>query len=155
MSHHMRRGSGAENGFTLVELLVAILIAGLLVAIAIPSLLGQRNQAADASAKALARTAETTAETSYVIDHEGTYEAMTAAALKLYEPTIQTAPGNGNPYLSAVTVEPGELGYVVTAKATDGHTFSIEKKADGRVSRTCTPAGKRGAEGGGCQNSAW
>ena len=154
MLYNLRQRSRDEGGFTLIELLVVILIIGILAAIAIPSFLSQKGKASDSSAKELARTAETTAET-YATDHGGNYEGMTAALLKSYEPTIQTEEGKGNAYLSAVTVETGNLGYIVTAKATDNHTFSIEKKATGEVLRTCTPTGKTGSEGGGCQNGVW
>jgi type IV pilus assembly protein PilA len=133
-----------EGGFTIVELLVAILIVGLLAGVVIPSFLSEVGKASDSPAKQLARTAQTTAGT-YALDHEGTYEGMTAAALKGYEPSIQLVEGNGNAYLSAVTVEPGELGYVVTATAADGHTYSIKKKSSGQVLRTCV----------GCQNGTW
>ena len=153
MLYRLRQRSSDEGGFTLIELLVVILIIGILAAIAIPSFLSQKSKASDSSAKELARTAETTAET-FATDNGGIYTGMTAAELQKYEPTIQIAAGNGNAYLSAVTV-PAAGEYVVTAKATDGHTFSIEKKANGEVLRTCTPAGKTGSEGGGCQNSVW
>ncbi len=154
MLYRLRQRSSDEGGFTLIELLVVILIIGILAAIAIPSFLSQKGKASDSSAKELARTAETTAET-YATDHGGNYEGMNAAELKKYEPTIQTEAGGGNAYLSGATVESGNLGYVVTATATDGHTFSIEKKSTGEVLRSCTPTGKTGSEGGGCQNSSW
>jgi type IV pilus assembly protein PilA len=154
MLYRLRQRSSDEGGFTLIELLVVILIIGILAAIAIPSFLSQKGKASDSSAKELARTAETTAET-YATDHGGNYEGMSSAELKKYEPTIQTEAGSGNAYLSTVSVETGNQGYVVTATATDGHTFSIEKKATGEVLRTCTPLGKTGSEGGGCQNSTW
>jgi type IV pilus assembly protein PilA len=153
MLYRLRQRSSDEGGFTLIELLVVILIIGILAAIAIPSFLSQKSKASDSSAKELARTAETTAET-YATDNGGIYTGMTAAELQKYEPTIQTAAGNGNAYLSDVKV-PVAGEYVVTATATDGHTFSIEKKANGEVLRACTPAGKTGSEGGGCQNSVW
>jgi type IV pilus assembly protein PilA len=151
MLYRLRQRSSDEGGFTLIELLVVILIIGILAAIAIPSFLSQKGKASDSSAKELARTAETTAET-YATDHGGNYENMTAAELQKYEPTILTTEGNGNAYLSSVTAKGGE--YTVTAKATDGHTFSIKKEANGEVLRTCTPPGT-GSVSGGCQNSTW
>jgi len=154
MLYRLRQRSSDEGGFTLIELLVVILIIGILAAIAIPSFLSQKSKASDSSAKELARTAETTAET-FATDNGGIYTGMTAAELQKYEPTIQIAAGNGNAYLSAVAVQEANQGYVVTATATDGHTFSIEKKSSGQVLHTCTPAGKTGSEGGGCQNSIW
>jgi type IV pilus assembly protein PilA len=155
MLYRLRQRSKDEGGFTLIELLVVILIIGILAAIAIPSFLSQKSKATDSSAKELARTAQTTSET-YSTDHNGSYEGITTAVLKEYEPSIQTAAGNNNAYLSgAKAIETGS-GFEVTAtSATAGHTFTIVKKANGTVERTCTPAGKTGSEGGGCQNSSW
>ena len=51
--------------------------------------------------------------------------------------------------------EAKEGGYVVTAKSGSGHTFTVVREASGTFKRTCSPEGKTGAEGGGCQNSAW
>lgn len=46
-----RRNIRSEDGFTLVELLVVILVIGILSAIAVPVFLNQRNKAAEASVK--------------------------------------------------------------------------------------------------------
>jgi type IV pilus assembly protein PilA len=153
MLYRLRQRSSDEGGFTLIELLVVILIIGILAAIAIPSFLSQKGKASDSSAKELARTAETTAET-YATDHGGNYELMSTTELQKYEPTIQTVAGKGNAYLSVVTPEETNQGYTVTATATDGHTFSIQKKANGEVLRSCTPEGT-GSASGGCQNNSW
>ena len=154
MLHRLRQRSKDEGGFTLIELLVVILIIGVLAAIAIPSFLSQKSKASDSSAKELARTAQTTAET-YATDHNGSYEGLSASVLNEYEKTIQTASGNGNAYLSAAKAEESGAGFIVTATATDGHTFSVVRKSTGTVERTCTPTGKTGSEGGGCQNGTW
>jgi type IV pilus assembly protein PilA len=152
MMYRLRQRSKEEGGFTLIELLVVILIIGILAAIAIPSFLSQKSKATDSAAKELARTGQTTAET-YATDHNGSYEGLSPTELNKYEPTIQIAAGNGNAYLATATGAANE--FTVTATSVSGHTFTVKREANGEVKRSCTPAGKTGSEGGGCQNSTW
>jgi type IV pilus assembly protein PilA len=140
-----------ERAFTLIELLVVILIIGILAAIAIPSFLNQKNKATAAQAKELARTAETTAET-YSTDHGGTYEGMTAAILREYEPSIVTTKSSKEAYLvSATPTASPYLGYTVIAEGTEGTKFKITRAETGEVTRTCEPV----KVGTGCSSGDW
>jgi type IV pilus assembly protein PilA len=152
MLNRLRQRSKDEGGFTLIELLVVILIIGILAAIAIPSFLNQKGKASDASAKELARTAETTTET-YATDHAGNYEGLSVAVLHEYEPTVQTAAGKGNAWLSTAEATEAGKGYEVTATSTNGDEFNIIKRKTGAVERTCEI--KAGNNKGGCQNGTW
>src|SRR5579871_3539414 len=152
MQQHGRRIAAGEQGFTLIELLVVILIIGILAAIAIPSFLNQKSKASDASAKELAHSAQVAAET-YATDNSGNYTGLSPAVLNQYEPTIQTASGNGNAYISGVTNVTNST-YTVTATSTDLNTFSINRLANGSTTRTCNVSGG-GSTGGGCVNGTW
>ncbi len=132
MLYRLRQRSQNEGGFTLIELLVVILIIGILAAIAIPSFLSQKSKATDSSAKELARTAQTTAET-YATDHGGNYQSMTIAELQAYEKTDPVAARTPATHVwkPSPLVPPPYETYEVTAKATDGHTFTIKRLANG------------------------
>jgi type IV pilus assembly protein PilA len=141
MLQKMRERMGREEGFTLVELLVVMLILGILAAIAIPSFLSQKNKAHDASAKAEARSAETAIET-YATDNNGSYVGATPAALHTIEPTIQAAD------ITLTNLSAG--GYTVTASSSTGNTFSVTRDATtGATSQACTTAGSGGCPTGG------
>jgi type IV pilus assembly protein PilA len=149
MLFKLRQRAKDERGFTLIELLVVILIIGILAAIAIPSFLNQKSKASDAAAKELAHTAQVAIET-LATDNNGSYASATASGLQGYEATIQIASGNGNAYLSGVTVTANT--YTVTTTSTTGDTFSINRSSSGSLTRTCTPS--TGTVGG-CVNGSW
>jgi type IV pilus assembly protein PilA len=141
----LRERMASDEGFTLVELLVVMLILGLLAAIAIPSFFNQRDKAKDADAKSAARTAQTAIET-YATDNGGTYVGATAVALETIEPSLNNANLADPTNLTATD-------YTVTVTSTTGNTFSINRGvgalAEGETSLTCTTGGQDGCPTGG------
>ncbi|MDG2113428.1 MAG: type II secretion system protein [Actinomycetota bacterium] len=60
MLNQLRERRDDDQGFTLIELMVVVLIIAILVAIAVPTFLGARTRAQDRSAQSTARNALTT-----------------------------------------------------------------------------------------------
>ena len=139
-----------EDGFTLIEILVVILIIGVLAAIAIPSFLNQTNKATDASAKELAHAAQVAAET-YATDHNGSYSGLAVSTLSQYDATIQTTSTTGNAFVAAVPTATATSYQITTSSANGNETFTISR-SNGAITRTCTPA--TGVHGG-CSNGHW
>ncbi len=100
-----------QAGFSLIELLVVVLIIGILAAIAIPSLLKQRDKAKDARAKASLRAAILTARSYYT--GNDSYTGLTPAALHDEEKTLKGAapsdpyPVAGTPFPTLGDEDPG------------------------------------------------
>jgi type IV pilus assembly protein PilA len=147
MLQKLRERMGREEGFTLVELLVVMLIIGILAAIAIPSFLSQKDKAHDASTKSEAKSAQTALET-YATDNNGSYAGATSAGLHGIEPTIVTA----DITLSNLSAN----GYTVmatTPNTNPAQTFSITRVAAGanagQTTFACTVAGVGGCPTGG------
>lgn len=148
MAHSTFRFS-PDNGFTLAELLVALLIVGILTAIAIPAFVGAKSQANDAGAKQMADTARLAART-LALDNGGSFATVGKATLHLYEPTIATTKANTDAYLSAASGTATSYALTVKSVAT-GDKFTITRAEDGSLARTCTIP-TRSAPHGGCEN---
>jgi type IV pilus assembly protein PilA len=81
--------AGAEDGFTLVELLTVIIILGILTAVAIPSYLSLKDRADKSAAMTAVRSAGSDIEAYYA--DNGTFNGISASVLKTsYDTTLDT-----------------------------------------------------------------
>ncbi len=92
-----------DDGFTLIELMVVVLIIGILVAIALPTFLGARNRANDKAAQSGVRNGVAAAKTCFTDDDS--YQLCDGAALGAIETSLD--------FSVAVSNDPGEISVVV------------------------------------------
>ena len=114
-----------EQGFTLIELMVVVLIIAILIAIAIPTFLGARQRAQDRAAQSDLRNG-LTAEKTFYTDSQ-TYATSAQMTASNIETSLKWGTG------PAVTLERRHVGRVPARGVEVGHHLL----ADGHLGRQC------------------
>ena len=117
--------NGREEGFTLIELMVVVLVIAILIAVAIPTFLSVRRGANDTAAKTSAVTALKAAKA--IFSSDDSYANVTPAALRDAEVSVNYVNGatasNGS-LIASVNV-PSSSTFVASVYSASGTCFFI------------------------------
>lgn len=112
-----------ENGYTLLELMVVVLIVGILFALAVATYAGITNSGFDTEAKVNLKHGVTSA-IAYYTDNKTSYEDMDALALSKLAVGINFRDGivstNNDVYIQAVSTK----GFSLACRSKSGNTFT-------------------------------
>lgn len=118
-----------DEGFTLVETLVVVLIIAILLGMAMVTFLGLTHAAQDRAAQSLAREAVASAKAVFQADED--YTAATASALGESEPGLRFVPSTGSsdgPNVASVHAPDGDI-FIVAVYSQTGTCFFVRDEA--------------------------
>jgi type IV pilus assembly protein PilA len=180
----IRDRARSEGGFTLIELLVVMIIISILMAVAVPTFLAQKNNAQKSKATANIKQIVNAVEACSANNTDGTYTgclSMAGAAgstpaagdIKLYEKGLVSLAAAATPSLNTYSLSgpaANPQGYMVSTMIKDGNTdiyFTEWHGEDGGLAKVCSssapgaysattaPAGLAVAGSKTCTNGKW
>lgn len=119
-----------ERGFTLIELMIVVLIIAILVAIAIPTFLGQRRNAQDQAAQSSLRNAHTVVKAYWTLNNEYTADIDELASIEPNLFKLNGTDAGADPVIVIVEAGPSPQGVCLTTFADSGRWYSVYDRPD-------------------------
>lgn len=118
-----------DEGFTLIELMVVVLIIAILLAIAIPTFLGARQRANDRAAQSSLRNALTAAKTIYTDSQD--YTQASATGLAAVEPSLTYGSAASTDFKVVSVNNASQTAWSAAALSKSGTCYVIAETAAG------------------------